>query len=432
MVIIVVIGGLVGLSGLNAKTTSGTTNYNPGGYALPANSSSGPSSGGSGAPQNQPIGISFAPGTTVTSVVSSATTILGTVAASSSSSIPTNQPIGTDSNSNANGASTGSSTGSSPSANSPQLQSSNNTGYIEYFSNITLTVPSTLTGLNKATAVAFTFGGYLAFSSYTNVSAIAVLRIPAQDYASALAEVEGLGNLTGLTSNSNDVSIQYIDLNATLQSLLTEQGRLLSFENESTMINNTLILENQLQSVDTQINEIQSQILQTRLLITYSTITVTFNAQIPTPPSPPPVPLKMKLTATPISGLNPLSVTFNAIVTGGDAPYIINYNFGDGSTYQGQSVIHTFTSAGVFNVTITATDSNGSAIENYSIIHVRAVPVTSGLTSFGAYALGLLISVVEGIIEVAVVLLPIALVVFVVLLPFRNRLRSGRTEAKST
>ena len=130
--------------------------------------------------------------------------------------------------------------------------------------------------------------------------------------------------------------------------------------------------------------------------------------------------------------MNPLSVTFNAIVTGGDAPYIINYNFGDGTTYQGQSLIHTFTSAGAFNVTVTATDSNGSATENFTIIHVKAVPVTSGLTSFGSYALGLLVSVVEGIIEVAVVLLPIAAIVFVVLLPFRNRLRaSNRTDAKT-
>ncbi|HYB04813.1 MAG TPA: DUF4349 domain-containing protein [Nitrososphaerales archaeon] len=427
--IIVVVGAVVGLSGLNPTAASSVTEANVGPSYGSAVGSSGSNSGVSPAPTNQPIGISSEPGTTVLSEV---TTAMSMTASSTSSVGPSSQPIGDNTNANGVSANSGPTTTSPPQANSPQLQGSNNTSYIEYFSNVTLTVSSTLTGLNKATAVAYTYGGYLAFSSYSNVSAVAVLRIPAQDYASALAQVEGLGNLTGLTSNSNDVSIQYIDLNATLQSLLTEQGRLLKFENESTLINNTLILEGQLQNVDTQINEIQSQILQTRLLITYSTITVTFNAIIPTLPPTPVVPLKMKLTATPTSGMNPLSVTFNAIVTGGDAPYIINYNFGDGTTYQGQSLIHTFTSAGTFNVTVTATDSNGSAVENYTIIHVKAVPYANGLTSFGSYALGLLVSVVEGIIEVAVVLLPIAAIVFVVLLPFRNRLRaSNKTDTKT-
>jgi hypothetical protein len=428
VVIIVVIGAAVGLTGLNpAKVNFSNAPALPNSNDIGAaqGASNGTSNGG-GAPSSQPIGNSYAPGTTVTQMQTSVSSV--TYASSSSSSAaPSTQPIST--NSNANGASSGS---TPTQENTPQLQHANNTGYIEYFSNVTLLVPSTQTALNKATAVAYTFGGYLAFSSYSNVSAIAVLRIPAQDYANALAEIEGLGNLTGQTSTSNDVSIQYTDLNATLQSLLTEQGRLLKFENESTLLNNTLILENQLQSVDTQINEIQSQILQTRLLITYSTITVTFNVKIPTPPPTPPAPLKMKLTATPISGMNPLSVTFNAIVTGGTQPYIINYNFGDGTTYQGQSLIHTFTSSGTFNVTVTVSDSNGSAIENFTLIHVKAVPVASGFTSFGSYALGLLISVVEGIIEVAVVLLPIALVVFVIVLPFRNRLRTSNTNKNET
>jgi len=429
VVIIVVIGAVVGLTGTNSTFGSlKAAEPNSNGFeAAGAPTSNGSSNGGSAAPQNQPIGNSNVPSSTVT-IMGTTVSSITYASTSSSSAEPSTQPIGT--NSNANGASSGS---TSVQENTPQLQSSNNTGYIEYFSNVTLLVPSTLAALNKATAVAYTFGGYLAFSSYSNVSAIAVLRIPAQDYANALAEIEGIGNLTGQTSNSNDVSIQYTDLNATLQSLLTEQGRLLKFENESTLLNNTLILENQLQSVDTQINEIQSQILQTRLLITYSTITVTFNVKIPTPPPTPLIPLKMKLTATPISGMTPLSVTFNAIVTGGDQPYIINYNFGDGTTYQGQSLIHTFTSSGTFNVTVTVTDSNGSAIDNYTLIHVKATPVASGFTSFGSYALGLLISVVEGIIEVAVVLLPIALVVFVIVLPFRNRLRANnKPEVKSS
>jgi len=290
---------------------------------------------------------------------------------------------------------------------------------------MTLQVVSSQTALSKATAIAYTYGGYPAFSSYSNVSSIAVLRIPASNYDQALAQIEGLGNLTGLVSNSNDVSIQYTDLNATLQSLLTEQASLLKLENASNSLNSTLLLEGQIQNINAQINEIQSQILQTRLLVDYSTVTATFNVKAT---GPAPAPLSMKLTATPKSGLSPLSVTFNAIVLGGTQPYIINYNFGDGTTYQGQSLIHTFMNSGTYNVTVTVTDANGNALENFTMIHVTQPPVSTGVTSFGGYALGLLISVVEGIIEVAVVLLPIALVVGVVLIPFRNRLRASKKD----
>ncbi|MGI0091272.1 MAG: DUF4349 domain-containing protein [Nitrososphaerales archaeon] len=122
---------------------------------------------------------------------------------------------------------------------------------------------------------------------------------------------------------------------------LTEQASLLRLENQSASLNSTLLLENQLQNVDKKINEIQSQILQTRLLVDYSTITLTLNRVTVMQ-----APLSLKLTATPKSGTTPLAVTFNAIVSGGNAPYIVNYNFDDGTSFQGQALIHAFKPAG--------------------------------------------------------------------------------------
>ena len=295
-------------------------------------------------------------------------------------------------------------------------------GFIEFFSNVTVQVTSPQASLNRAIVIAYTYGGYVAFSSFNNYSSVAVLRVPASNYQSALTQVEGLGNLTGFQTNSNDVSVQYTDLNATLQSLLSEQASLLNLENKSTSLNSTLIIENELQGVNTNINEIQSQILQTRTLIDYSTITVTLNRGITTTVAP----LSLKLIATPLSGIAPLAVTFNSLVSGGSAPYIVNYNFGDGTSYQGETLIHTFNQAGTFNVTVTATDSNGTVKEASTLIHVSAAPSHS-FKNFSNYVSGLLIAVVEGIVEVAVVALPIAFVVGLVILPFRNRFRTNKS-----
>jgi len=411
LVIVIIIGGvLVGLTSSYTFGLYGSNVKESNGAGLNAQY------GGNGT--NIPLFGSPAVSESLTTVIEAGTTVMSSV------SQPPTYVITTATVSS-------SSTGSYPPSSNPtapsQQGATNHTGFIEFFSNVTVMVTSPQDALDRATAIAYTYGGYLAFSSYENTSSLAVLRIPAANYGEALAGVEKLGNLTGLQSTSNDVSIKYTDLNATLQSLLTEEASLLSLENKSTSLNTTLLLENQIQGINAQINEIQSQILQTRLLIDYSTITATFNEHISIPPPPPPTPLTLKLVSTPQSGEAPLAVTFNAIVNGGKTPYIANYNFGDASSYQGQTLIHTYYTAGNFNATVTITDTNGTVQEAWVMIHVTnppGQPTQSQFTSFTSYVAGLLISVVEGIVEVAVVILPIALVIGAVILPFRHRLRS--------
>ena len=303
-------------------------------------------------------------------------------------------------------------------------------GFLEFFSNVTLQVAAPASTMQKVSAVAYSLGGYVAYSYAENSSALAVIRVPAVNYQSALAQIEGLGNVTFTSSTSNDVTVQYTDLNATLQSLLTEQTALLHILNQTTQVNETLIVESQIQSVDAQINSIESQILETSTLIDYSTITVSMN--IAPKPAPPPQPLNMKVTATPLSGRTPLAVTFNAVVTGGSTPYIINYNFGDGTSAEAQAVIHTFTSGGSYNVTVTATDALGNVTSKYVIITVSSVPLQNQFSAFSTTIAALFFGVLEGIAEVAVVVLPLAAVAVIIIIPIRNRSRiSGNKKAET-
>jgi hypothetical protein len=308
-------------------------------------------------------------------------------------------------------------TGLTSSSNGPSAEAgSNSSRSIEFFNNVTLQVASASSALDKITALSYSLGGYVAYSTFSSDSAIVVLRVPAQDYQDAVVQVESLGTVLTATSSSNDVTVQYTDLNATLRSLTTEQASLLKLLNSSTNINATLNIESRVQQVNQQIDEVQSQILQTRTLIAYSTITVSLQERAA------PAPLAMKLTATPRSGMNPLSVTFNALVSGGSAPYVVNYNFGDGTSSQGQSLIHTFVQPGRFNVTVAATDSTGNVTEGWTIINVSAAPFTSSLGNFPGFVGDLFLRVVEGIIEVAVIVIPIALAIALVVFPFRRRL----------
>ncbi len=321
---------------------------------------------------------------------------------------------------------TGQQTGATPTAQS--RPTANASRSIEFFTNVTLRVPSPSSALDKASAVAYSLGGYVAYSTLMNSTAFVVLRVPAQNYQSALSQVESLGSIMGATSTSNDVAVQYTDLNATLVSLTTEQGSLLKLLNQSTDINYTLKIESTLQQVNAQMNEVQSEILQTQRLINYGTISVNFEkVSVATPTKP----LTIRLTATPRSGMSPLSVTFNAIVDGGSGSYIVNYNFGDGTSSEGQTLIHTFTQAGGYNVTVTVTDTTGNASEAWTTIRVSSPPVASNFGTFPGFVGGLFVQVVEGIIEVAVVILPLAAVVAVVVLPFRRRLGSRQKQDRA-
>lgn len=307
---------------------------------------------------------------------------------------------------------------------------------IEFFSNVTLRVPTPSLVLDKASAVAYSLGGYVAYSFFTNYTALVVLRVPAENYQHALSQIESLGTLIGAVTNSNDVTVKYTDLNATLVSLKGEQASILRLLNQSSNVNSTLKIFSMLQQVNAQINEVQSEILQTKTLIDYATISVSLQKQSVVPPPPPPKPLSLKFTATPKTGMSPLSVTFNTVVKGGTAPYIVNYNFGDGSSARADALIHTFGQPGHYNVSVAATDSTGNVTESWTMVNVLNPPVTSSFGNFPAFVGGLFLSVIEGIIEVAVVVIPMVAVIGVVVIPLKRRFDASKkrigTAAAST
>jgi hypothetical protein len=296
---------------------------------------------------------------------------------------------------------------------------------IEFSTNLAITASAPQQTASAVAALAYSVGGYVAYQSTFSSSAYIVIRVPSADYQKVLSQVLALGAFVSESSNSNDVSVQYTDMNATLASLRTEQSALLKLLNQTTSINSTLTVESQLQQVDQQINDVESQILQTKTLIEYATInvTVTETAQK--------VQLAMTLSTIPANGTAPLSVTFNAIVKGGAQPYVINYNFGDGTATQGQIVIHTYNQAGDYRVVVSATDQNGTVVQQTATVEVVTAPSPSGVNSFFGYVGGLFLSVVEGIVEVGAVVLPLVGVAAIILIPLQRREKSRASVKQS-
>src|SRR3989441_2000187 len=67
-------------------------------------------------------------------------------------------------------------------------------------------------------------------------------------------------------------------------------------------------------------------------------------------------------TFTPSSPEAAVNVQFTATTTGGVGPFTFSWNFGDTATGTGNPVSHSYTAAGTFRVTVTATDANGVSV----------------------------------------------------------------------
>jgi len=83
---------------------------------------------------------------------------------------------------------------------------------------------------------------------------------------------------------------------------------------------------------------------------------------VPTAPSTSNQSPTASFTATPTSGIAPLAVSFNASNSSDSDGTIISYawDFKDGSTSNGQTINHTFSSTGSYNVLLTVTDNDGA------------------------------------------------------------------------
>jgi PKD repeat protein len=102
--------------------------------------------------------------------------------------------------------------------------------------------------------------------------------------------------------------------------------------------------------------------------------------------------LAAEITSNSTSGNAPATFSFDANASGGTGPYTVNWNFGDDSEESDEeSVVHTFTEAGNYTVTLTVTDSEDQtatdtleiAVEESSTDEEPVPPIEGGTDKWG-------------------------------------------------
>jgi len=92
-----------------------------------------------------------------------------------------------------------------------------------------------------------------------------------------------------------------------------------------------------------------------------------------------PTVLTVSVSASPTAGDAPQAVTFSAAASGGTAPVAYAWTFGDGSTGTGATPSHSYTAAGSYVATVTATDAGSQKVTGQVAITVSpALTLTVG------------------------------------------------------
>lgn len=102
-----------------------------------------------------------------------------------------------------------------------------------------------------------------------------VVRVPSDKFMAAMAEIKSYGRSVGSTTNSENISETYQDVESELKSFKVEEERLLTYLSKADKIEDMLNIEKELTRVRTEINSRTAILKNYDKLVAYSTISIT-------------------------------------------------------------------------------------------------------------------------------------------------------------
>ena len=117
----------------------------------------------------------------------------------------------------------------------------------------------------------------------------ATIRVPVANYELAKTAIEGIGRVYSSNESSKEVSAEYFNIQSRLETLKTEEARLMEFIDEATDMRLIIELEQRLAETKTQIELYEGQLARIESLTSFSTIILNVEETTEEEDAPPPV-----------------------------------------------------------------------------------------------------------------------------------------------
>jgi hypothetical protein len=181
-----------------------------------------------------------------------------------------------------------------PAVTSLQTSSSSTIDRLVVFTgSVSLNVTNSSLAFQEVQNVAQLDGGYVSDSSVgpengygLQVVATAVVRVPADNFAQAMADLQKLGQVISAQTSSRDVTGDYVNLNASLTSYEKLLAQYQSFMNLTTNVTDALTVQVKIDSVQQTIDSLTAQIQEMSKEVNLATITVTMTENLQKAPAP--------------------------------------------------------------------------------------------------------------------------------------------------
>ena len=159
----------------------------------------------------------------------------------------------------------------------PQLQNLLNRKIVQSTS-VDIRVEEVGRDFQEIIRIANAAGGFVASSTFSNVDdrqvADITIRVPSERYQDVLAQIRGMGEVTTESSDANDVTEEYTDLQARLRTLEATERQYLELLGQANEISDILLVQDRLDFVRGQIEQVQGRINLLEHLTDLATITI--------------------------------------------------------------------------------------------------------------------------------------------------------------
>ncbi|MCX6373837.1 MAG: DUF4349 domain-containing protein, partial [Actinobacteria bacterium] len=108
----------------------------------------------------------------------------------------------------------------------------------------------------------------------TNPYATLTVRVPESSFDAALKRFAALGDVQSVSTSSEDVTSQYVDLQARLRHYRAVERRLVRFLDATDNVNQTLAVQDRIDNVQLTIEQLSAQLKSLRETTTYGTLSV--------------------------------------------------------------------------------------------------------------------------------------------------------------